>query len=157
MNSNEEDYRIGKADQEMFLELFNNKFTEKLIEYPSKYAPIDFVLIEGGLDGKSFGKDVIGFVEYKNRKIRKDQYKYILIDHNKMKKLREHKQSSNKMSYLIITYLDGTFVYEVTGQVFDIEYGGRTTKTRNQYDIKVVEKIPSKNFKHINDVFKENQ
>ena len=74
-----------------------------------------------------------------------------------MKKLREHKDNSNQSSYLVITYLDGTFVYEVTGQVFEIEYGGRTTNTRNQYDISVVEKIPSKKFKHISSVFKENQ
>tara|TARA_R100000278_G_scaffold31387_1_gene28801 strand:+ start:2613 stop:3038 length:426 start_codon:yes stop_codon:yes gene_type:complete len=139
----------GKADQEMFMQMFNHKYKQQLIEYPSKFAPIDFIMVDG--------KDVIGFVEYKHRQIKSDQYEYIVIDHNKMKKLREHKEGSNQSSYLVITYLDGTFVYEVTGQVFEIEYGGRTTKTRNQYDIKVVEKIPSTKFKHINNVFKENQ
>lgn len=149
MSSTDKDYIKGKADQELFMEMFNQRYDNQLIEYPSKYAPIDFIMVDG--------KDVVGFVEYKHRKISSSQYDHIVIDHNKMKKLREHKEGSNQSSYLVITYLDGTYVYEVTGQVFEIEYGGRTTKTRNQYDIKVVEKIPSKKFKHISNVFKENQ
>jgi hypothetical protein len=149
MSSTDKDYNKGKFDQGLFMQMFNQKFKNQLIEYPSKFAPIDFILVDG--------KEVVGFVEYKHRNISSNQYDHIVIDHNKMKKLREHKEGSNQSSYLVITYLDGTYVYEVTGQVFEIEYGGRTTKTRNQYDIKVVEKIPSEKFKHISDVFKENQ
>ena len=148
-SSTDKDYNKGKADQEMFMEMFNQRYDNQLIEYPSKYAPIDFIMVDG--------KKVVGFVEYKHRKISSDQYEHLLINHDKMKKLREHKDNSNQSSYLVITYLDGTFVYEVTGQVFEIEYGGRTTNTRNQYDISVVEKIPSKKFKHISSVFNENQ
>ena len=148
-NSTDKDYNKGKADQELFMEMFNQRYDNQLIEYPTKFAPIDFIMVDG--------KKVVGFVEYKHRKISSDQYEHLLINHDKMKKLREYKLGSNQSSYLVITYLDGTFVYEVTGQVFEIEYGGRTTNTRNQYDISVVEKIPSKKFKHISSVFKENQ
>ena len=148
-NSTDKDYNKGKADQEMFMEMFNQRYDSQLIEYPSKFAPIDFIMVDG--------KDVVGFVEYKHRRISSNQYEHLLINHDKMKKLRELKDSSNQSSYLVITYLDGTYVYEVTGQVFEIEYGGRTTNTRNQHDISVVEKIPSKKFKHISNVFKENQ
>ena len=146
-NSTDKDYNKGRADQQMFMDMFNQRYKYKLVEYPSKYAPIDFILLDG--------KSVVGFAEYKHRKISKDQYDHIVIDHNKMKKLREHKDGSNKPAYLILTYLDGTYVYELTGQIFDIEYGGRTKKTRNKYDIKVVEKIPSNKFKHIDIIFKD--
>ena len=77
-NSTDKDYNKGKIDQEMFMEMFNQRYDNQLIEYPTKFAPIDFIMVDG--------KKVVGFVEYKNRKISSDQYEHLFINHEKMKK-----------------------------------------------------------------------
>ena len=115
------------------------------IKREDEYQPLDYIIL------KKDSNKVVGYLELKNRGIESTKYDSLMLDHSKMMKIRITHWFTHLPVFVGVRYLDKDLYYEYDS--FDepnIFYGGRTTQTRNEYDIKQVEYISLDKFKEFN-------
>ena len=107
------------------------------------YNPIDYMII------KPKTNKVMGYIELKNRSFHSSQYDSLIIDHSKMVEIRKKAEYSSLPVFLGIRYTDFDVYYELNpSHSFPVYHSGRTTQTRNEYDLKEVEYIPLNLFRN---------
>ena len=108
------------------------------------YNPIDYMII------KLNSNKVMGYIELKNRSFKSTKYDSLIIDHSKMVAIRTKSMFSSLPVFLGIRYTDKDLYYESKPtHSFPVYHSGRTTQTRDEYDIKEVEYIPLNLFKEL--------
>jgi len=136
-----------KQNEVDFIDIFNHSYPKyRLEQFQNPYARIDFVVLEGK------GRRVAGFMEYKHRQFDHNKYETILIDHVKMKELRFVRDQSNVPVYLVNHHTDGLYIYEITGEIFPLEFGG---VLKDKKEIKLIEKMPHQKFRSMTGAFDE--
>lgn len=114
------------------------------------YNPIDYMVI------KPQTNKVMGYIELKNRSFNSSQYNSLIIDHSKMVAIREKAKYSSLPVFLGIRFTDIDIYYELNcSHSFPVYHSGRTSQTRNEYDLKEVEYIPFNLFRCFKTNWKE--
>ena len=111
------------------------------------YNPIDYMVI------KKNTNRIMGYIELKNRSFESTKYDSLIIDHSKMVALRQKSAFSSTPVYLGIRFTDVDLCYELNPtHTFSVYHSGRTTLTRNEYDLKEVEYIPLRFFRKFSEL-----
>ena len=91
---------------------------------------------------------IMAYIELKNRSFESTKYDSLIIDHSKMVALRQKLMYSATPVFLGIRFTDVDLCYELNPtHTFAVYHSGRTTLTRNEYDLKEVEYVPLKYFR----------
>ena len=128
-----------RSNQEAAISFFAKHFGWDWVSMPPK-SPFDYAVI------KSPSRHISGFVEVKCRNIEYGQYPDIMLSWHK---LREACVVGKPVA-LLVRWSDRLGWCLLDDSLWDtLEWGGRTSNTRDAWDEEPVIKIPNKNFRMI--------
>ena len=111
---------------------------------------LDRLPIVYGFDYACRKKDIIGWIELKNRRLNSYDFKDSMINLNKWIKAKELRDSTGIPTLLAVRYYDkDLYVKLIDDTPHTIRWGARTTKTRDWEDIGPAVHIPISEFKEI--------
>ena len=111
---------------------------------------LDKLPIVYGFDYACRRKDIVGWIELKNRKLNSYDYKDSMINLNKWLKAKELRDGTGLPTILAVRYYDKDLYVKLTDDTpHKIKWGARTTKTRDWQDIGPAVHIPISAFKEL--------